>query len=123
MARSWRSARSDGRDHLYRIEPGVRVGELEMPFTELDGLQVGAHAVVALAGHPGDPAVVARFDPVTLAPAGVLRRASTVTFDPAIIAQPESIEFPTDRRPDRARALLPRRPTRTSAAPMARSRR
>ena len=44
---------------------------------------------------PGDPAVIARFDPVTLAPAGVLRRASTITFDPAVIAEPESIEFPT----------------------------
>ena len=45
--------------------------------------------------EPGDPSVIARFDPVTLAPAGVLRRATTVTFDPAIIAEPESIEFPT----------------------------
>ena len=73
----------------------TRIGELEIPFTELDGLQVGAHAVVALAGRAGDPAVIARFDPVTLAPAGVLRRASTITFDPAVIAEPESIEFPT----------------------------
>ena len=32
---------------------------------------------------------------MTLAPAGVLRRASTITFDPAVIAEPESIEFPT----------------------------
>ena len=88
-------ARSGGRDHLYRIEPGALVAELEMPFTELEWLRVGAHAVVALAGRAGDPSVIARFDPVTLAPAGVLRRATTVTFDPAIIAEPESIEFPT----------------------------
>ena len=54
-----------------------------------------SRTVVALAGAPGDPSVVARFDPVTLAPAGVLRRASTITFDPAIISRPESIEFPT----------------------------
>ena len=87
--------RSGGRDHLYRIEPGARVTELEMPFTELEWLRVGAHAVVALAGRAGDPSVIARFDPATLAPAGVLRRATTVTFDPAIIAEPESIEFPT----------------------------
>ena len=88
-------ARSGGRDHLYRIEPGLLAGEIEMPFTELDALRVGEHTVVAIAGRPGDPAVVARFDPVTLAPAGVLRRASTVTIDPAAIAEPESIEFPT----------------------------
>jgi dipeptidyl aminopeptidase/acylaminoacyl peptidase len=50
---------------------------------------------VDLAGAPGDPSLDARFDPVTLAPAGVLRRASTITFDPAAIAQPEAIEFPT----------------------------
>ena len=35
-------ARADGRDHLFRLEPGTRIGELEIPFTELDGLQVGA---------------------------------------------------------------------------------
>ena len=48
-------ARSGGRDHLYRIEPGARVAELEMPFTELEWLRVGAHAVVALAGRAGRP--------------------------------------------------------------------
>ena len=88
-------ARSGGRDHLYRIEPGVGVSELDVPFTELEWLRVGAHAVVAWAGRAADPAVVARFDSVSLAPAGVLRRATTVTFDAAIIAEPESIEFPT----------------------------
>ena len=36
-------ARSGGRDHLYRIEPGLLVGEVEMPFTELDALRVGEH--------------------------------------------------------------------------------
>ncbi len=89
------AARSGGRDHLFRIEPGKLIGEIEIPFTELDSLQVGARTVVAIAGAPGDPAIVVRFDPETLAPAGVLRRASTITLDPATIAQPESIEFPT----------------------------
>ena len=88
-------ARSGGRDHLYRIEPGLLAGEIEMPFTELDALRVGEHTVVAIAGRPGDPAVVARFDPLTRAPAGGRRRASTVTIDPGAIAEPESIEFPT----------------------------
>ena len=88
-------ARAGGRDHLFRIEPGRFVGEVAMPFTELDALQVGAHTVVALAGGPGDPSVIARFDPVTLAPAGVLRRASTVAFDPGNISEPEHLDFPT----------------------------
>jgi dipeptidyl aminopeptidase/acylaminoacyl peptidase len=88
-------ARADGRDHLFRLEPGHLIGEVEMPFTELDSVRVGPDAVVAIAGAPTDPTVVARFDPVTLGPAGVLRRASTIALDPATIAAPESIEFPT----------------------------
>jgi dipeptidyl aminopeptidase/acylaminoacyl peptidase len=88
-------ARAQGRDHLFRLEPGRLIGEIETPFTELDALQVGSQTVVALAGSPTDPMVVARFDPATLAPAGVLRRASTIVLDPASIAAPESIEFPT----------------------------
>jgi dipeptidyl aminopeptidase/acylaminoacyl peptidase len=88
-------ARSGGRDHLYRIAPGGQIREVDTPFTELEGLKVGDHAVVALAGWAGEPAVVARFDPVTLAPAGVLRRASTISFDPAVIAVPEAVEFST----------------------------
>ena len=88
-------ARSDGRDRLFRLEPGHLIGEVETPFTELESLRIGASTVVAVAGGPGDPAIVVRFDPATLAPAGVLRRASTVTADPAVISGPESITFPT----------------------------
>jgi hypothetical protein len=55
-------ARRAGRDHLYRIEPGRLLGELETPFTELDTLRVTPHGIVALAGSPGDPSVVARFE-------------------------------------------------------------
>jgi dipeptidyl aminopeptidase/acylaminoacyl peptidase len=87
--------RVGGRDRLFRIEPGVRVDEIETPFTELDALRVGADAVVVLAGAPTDPTTVARLDPITLAPAGILRRASTVVVDPAYLSRPESIEFPT----------------------------
>ncbi len=86
--------RDGGSDHVFHIAPGDLIGEVETPFTELDALQVGPHAVVAMAGAPGVPTVVARFDPVTLAPAGVLRRSSMVAVDPAFISQPESIEFP-----------------------------
>lgn len=88
-------ARAEGRDHLFRIEPGNLIGEVETPFTEINSLRVGTSTVVAIAGAPGDQSVVARFDPVTLAPAGVLRRAGTMALDPASISRPESIEFPT----------------------------
>lgn len=87
--------RNGGQDHLYHIAVGEQVGEVEIPFTELEGLRVGEHAVVALAGAPSDPWVVARLDPTTLAIAGVLRRASTVAFDPGLYSRPEAIEFAT----------------------------
>jgi dipeptidyl aminopeptidase/acylaminoacyl peptidase len=89
-------ARAGGRDHLFRLEPGHLIGEVEVPFSELDALRVDPATVIALAGAPGDPSIVARFDPLTLAPAGVLRRASSITLDPATISRPESIEFPTE---------------------------
>jgi dipeptidyl aminopeptidase/acylaminoacyl peptidase len=88
-------ARAAGRDHLYRLEPGKFLGELDIPFTELDGLRIGPRTIVALAGSPGDPSVIARFDLQTLAPSGILRRVSTLTLDAAAISHPESIEFPT----------------------------
>jgi dipeptidyl aminopeptidase/acylaminoacyl peptidase len=88
-------ARSDGRDRLFRLEPGHLIGEVETPFTELESLRIGPSTIVAVAGGPGDPAIVVRFDPATLAPAGVLRRASTLTADAAVISTPESITFPT----------------------------
>jgi dipeptidyl aminopeptidase/acylaminoacyl peptidase len=87
------AARAAGRDHLFRIEPDHLVGEVDTPFTELDSLRVGAHGVVALAGTPVDPTVVTRLDPTTLAPAGVLRRATDLALDGACLARPESISF------------------------------
>ncbi len=87
--------RSAGRDRLYRIGPAGDVDEVVLPFTELEGLRVGRDTMVALAGSPGDPTIVARFDVATLGPAGVLRRASSLAIDPGAIAEPEFIEFPT----------------------------
>ena len=65
------------------------------PFTEIEGLQVGPGGIVALAGAPGSATVVVRLDPETLAPAGVLRRSSSLTLDDDGISFPEPIEFPT----------------------------
>ena len=95
-ARSSAVARRAGRDHLYRDRAGSSARRAGHPVhrARRAARHVGA-AIVALAGSPGDPSVVARFDPLTLAPAGVLRRASTVAIDPATISMPESIEFPT----------------------------
>jgi dipeptidyl aminopeptidase/acylaminoacyl peptidase len=88
-------ARRGGRDRLIHIAPGDFVGEVESGFTELEGLQVGPGGIVALAGAPGSATVVVRLDPETLAPAGVLRRSSSLTLDEDGISFPEWIEFPT----------------------------
>jgi dipeptidyl aminopeptidase/acylaminoacyl peptidase len=87
--------REKGRDRLYRIWPDLTVDEVDAPFTEFEGLQVGQGTAVALAGRPADPTIVARFEIETLTLAGVLRRASSMSIEPAMISVPESIEFPT----------------------------
>jgi dipeptidyl aminopeptidase/acylaminoacyl peptidase len=92
-------ARSDGRDRLLHVQPGLLVGEVDSAYSELDGLRIGSASIVALAGSPHEATVVASFDPSTLAPSGVLRRSSASSVDLAFISQPEPIDFPsTDGR-------------------------
>jgi dipeptidyl aminopeptidase/acylaminoacyl peptidase len=83
-----------GRDHLFHIRPDDLVGEVETPFTEFEGLCAAPSGIVAIAGSSAESTVVARFDPATLAVAGILRRASGLVLDPAIVSIPESIHFP-----------------------------
>ena len=89
------TVRREGHDHLFHVAPGTLIGEVETPFTEFETLRANDGAVVALAGSPTDPWCVVRIDPTTLAVSGVLRRASTITLDPAAFAVPAAIEFPT----------------------------
>ena len=88
------TARADGRDHLFHVLPDDLVGEVASPYTEFEGLCAAPGGLVAVAGSPAEPTVVARFDPATLAVAGILRRASSVTLDPAVMSIPEAIHFP-----------------------------
>jgi dipeptidyl aminopeptidase/acylaminoacyl peptidase len=88
------NARRAGRDLLIHIRPGELVGEVRSAYTEFDSLTVGATAIVAVVGSPTEPTVIARFDPETLAVAGILRRSSTLTIDAETIAPPEAIDFP-----------------------------
>jgi dipeptidyl aminopeptidase/acylaminoacyl peptidase len=88
-------ARSGGRDRLVHLTPDDLVGEVDTPYTELDGLRVGTTAVVAIAGSPSASPAVVTFDPATLAPTGVLRHSTAVALDVAAIASPESIAFPS----------------------------
>ena len=100
-----------GRDHLFHIEPGRLIGEVEIPFTELDAVRVGADA--ASSRWPAPPTDPCRRRPVRpgrpCAVSGVLRRASTVTLDPATISRPEPIEFPTTATGPRTRSTTRRR--------------
>ena len=101
-------ARAGGRDHLFRIEPGARIGELEIAVHRDRGAaRRRPHAVVA-ARRPGGRA--RRHRPLRPRDPGAGRRPAPVdarvTFDPAVIAVPESIEFPTTGGRTRPRALL-----------------
>jgi len=86
--------RFDGRDHLFHARPGDLIGEVDSAYTEFEGLRSGGGNVVAVVGSPTETTVLARFDPTTLAVAGVLRRASGVALDPAAVSIPEAIHFP-----------------------------
>ena len=88
-------ARHDGRDHLVHVKPDDLVGEVASTYTEYEGLVVGPPGIVTIAGSPGEPTVLARLDPGTLAVAGILRRASGVLLDPDMVSMPETIHFPT----------------------------
>jgi len=88
------TGRSGGRDHLFHVRPDDLVGEVASPYTEFEGLCVAAGGMVAVVGSPAEPTVIARFDPATLAVAGILRRASSVALDPAVVSIPEALHFP-----------------------------
>jgi dipeptidyl aminopeptidase/acylaminoacyl peptidase len=87
--------RARGRDRIFHITPGQLAGEVESPFTELERLRVGPQNLVAIAGSPTEPTMLVALDPRTLAPAGVLRRSSSVTIDPAWTSTAEPITFPS----------------------------
>jgi dipeptidyl aminopeptidase/acylaminoacyl peptidase len=105
------TGRYGGRDHLFHIRPDELVGEVETPYTEFDGLCATPSGVVSIAGSAAESTVIARFDSATLAVAGILRRASGLGLDPAIVSIPESIDFPVaDGRTAHALYYAPRNP-------------
>ena len=88
-------ARTGGRDRLFHLEPGEHLSEVQSEFTEFDGLRAGASSVVVIAASPSASPVVLVLDPVTLAPIGILRRASSVALQPGDVSIPEAITFPS----------------------------
>ena len=87
--------RARGRDRIFHIAPGLLAGEVDSPFTELERLRVGPRGIVAIAGTPTEAPMVVALDPATLAPAGILRRSSSLAIDPAWTSTAEPITFPS----------------------------
>lgn len=106
-------ARSDGRDRLLHIVPGQQIGDVETTSTEFDAPRVGTNTIVVIASSPSEAPSVVAMDPGTLAPSGVLRRSNPTAPDPATIAIPESITFPTSG--DRVAHALYYQPTNPAA--------
>ncbi len=88
-------ARANGRDRLLLLDPSGRAHEVDTPFSEVEGLQVGRSTIVAIGAGPHDAAVVARLDPRTGEIAGVLARSLGAPLDPGLLPHAEPIAFPT----------------------------
>jgi dipeptidyl aminopeptidase/acylaminoacyl peptidase len=89
------AARANGRDRLWLIDAdGGTPREIESPFSEIAYLVGAGDRVVFVGSRSTDSSAVVRLDPAT---GGweVLRSASDREFDPAYLAQPEPIAFPT----------------------------
>jgi len=86
-------ARSGGRDRLCRIRPGI-VEEVPVPFTEMSNIAVDGDRVVLRAASPTASPAVVELDPSSGAWT-VLGRSMAAEFDPADIAVPQPVEFPT----------------------------
>ncbi len=87
--------RSGGHDRLYRVAAGSEdATQIDVPFTEMSGLAVDGDRVVMRAASPTTPAAVIDLDPAS-GSWTELRRATESQFDPADIAAPQSVAFPT----------------------------
>jgi dipeptidyl aminopeptidase/acylaminoacyl peptidase len=87
--------RARGRDRIFHVAPGRLAGEVDQPFTELERIRVGPNGIVVVAGSPTEATMIVALDPATLAPAGVLRRSSSLAIDPDWTSAAETITFPS----------------------------
>ncbi|HUP53938.1 MAG TPA: prolyl oligopeptidase family serine peptidase [Methylomirabilota bacterium] len=87
--------RARGRDRVFHVAPGRLTAEVDQPFTELERIRVGPHGIVVVAASPVEATMVVALDLETLAPAGVLRRSSSLAIDPAWTSAAEPITFPS----------------------------
>jgi len=86
---------TQGAWHLARVDPRSGVLEaLETPFTQFQGLRVAGHRAIFLGGAPDRPGAVVALD-LAQSELQVLRESTALDFDPACIAAPEAVAFPT----------------------------
>jgi dipeptidyl aminopeptidase/acylaminoacyl peptidase len=84
-------------DHLWRIPPGGAPRAIQLPYLEIGGVAVADERIIIVGGLPSEPDhVAAVVDQGGDAAADILRRTSPVAFDPATVAVPEPMEFPTE---------------------------
>jgi dipeptidyl aminopeptidase/acylaminoacyl peptidase len=88
------AGRSLGRDRLYRLTPDGALVDLDLPYTELSGVTADGGRVVFRGSQPATGGAILELD-VATGTVRVLARSSERTYDPAFIATPESITFPT----------------------------
>jgi dipeptidyl aminopeptidase/acylaminoacyl peptidase len=88
-------ARAEGRDELVRIERNGTVARVPTPYTEFEGLEIGAAVAITIAAGPHDPAVITLLDPLTGHPGAVPARSMPEPLDPGVLPHAEPISFPT----------------------------
>ena len=84
-----------GKQHLARLHPETgTLTPIEIPFTRVGGLQVGATQAIFAAGSPTSAGAIVRLNLETHE-IKILRRVSSLEIDEAYMSIPEAIEFPT----------------------------
>ncbi|HEX3208443.1 MAG TPA: S9 family peptidase [Geminicoccaceae bacterium] len=84
-----------GRWHLARIASATgQLSRLPLPYTELSGIAIAGNRAVLRAGAPDRPAAILLLEPAS-GQMRELRSAGALPVDPAWLARPEAIEFPS----------------------------
>lgn len=85
-----------GTSHLAMLDiASGRLEPIDVPYTVIDGIRVGAGQAVFLGGSPREPLALISLD-LASGRARVLRRSSDAAIDAGHLSEPEAIEFPTE---------------------------
>jgi dipeptidyl aminopeptidase/acylaminoacyl peptidase len=95
----------DGFDHLAYLTPGEPMVDVDLPYTVLSALSSNGRALVMVAASPTRSASVVRLTPST-ASNEVLGRSVEDDVDPAFVASPRPVAFPTNQGRATAYALF-----------------